>query len=233
LAEADQRDARSRDRIAADAERYAAQAASWQVICAKAPAGVSHAILAELNEDTSDLMSDYFANRTVRVVAIGWRYGRREDFAQLRAAAASFAPTADLDADGAEHRDNWSMGKGNYLGTGNSGSGWTVRSWALDHSPQAVVEDALPAAPAPFEGTEAPAGVTISAGRRPGIVEVRFSAKPAEEVRAALKGAGFRWARSNGCWYGPEGKLPPALRPEAPTAEPAGHAPDIDLVNGY
>ena len=243
VAERDQRDTAMRERTAEQNERQAAAAASWQVIRDKAPAGVAAVILAELEEDTSDMMSDYFANRTVRTVAIGWRYGSRENFAQLRAAAASFAETAELDSAGAEHRDNYSMGKGNYLGTGNSGSGWCVRSRSLSYPPSSVVEDALPAAPAAGEITAAAEGVTISPGRRPGIVEVRFSAKPAEEIRAALKAARFRWARSNGCWYGPADRLPECCQagphggPNATQRVEAtglvGHAPDIDIVNGY
>jgi hypothetical protein len=47
-----------------------------------------------------------------------------------------------------------------------------------------------------------------SAGKREGFVELRFAAKPSEAVREALKAAGFRWASSEGCWYGLEARLP-------------------------
>jgi len=59
-----------------------------------------------------------------------------------------------------------------------------------------------------------PEGVVVRASSlgRAGVVEVVFPAKPVEEVRAALKAAGFRWAKSGGCWYGPEAALPAELR---------------------
>lgn len=51
-------------------------------------------------------------------------------------------------------------------------------------------------------------GPSVRPGKRPGFVEVVFPAKPSEEVRAELKAAGFRWAPSGGCWYGPKVALP-------------------------
>lgn len=45
-------------------------------------------------------------------------------------------------------------------------------------------------------------------GRRDGYVEIRFGGKPAEDVRTELKAAEYRWARSNGCWFGLRDKLP-------------------------
>lgn len=50
-------------------------------------------------------------------------------------------------------------------------------------------------------------GITVSHGRRPGVVEIRFAEKPEAAVRSVLKGCGFRWAPSEGCWYGPAARL--------------------------
>ncbi len=103
-----------------------------RAILAKRPADAAALIVAELDEDTSDSMTDYFAHDTIRRVAIGWRTGRREDFRQLRRAAGLFPETRHLgpDApDNVEHRDNYSMGGGNYLKAGSSHwSGWRVVS---------------------------------------------------------------------------------------------------------
>lgn len=88
---------------AEDAERnqerekgeQAAKAAA-AAIEAKRPAWAGAVILAVLEEDKSDIMTDYHGSATKRVVAIGWRKGQREDFKQLRAAAARFPETAHL-----------------------------------------------------------------------------------------------------------------------------------------
>ncbi len=54
-------------------------------------------------------------------------------------------------------------------------------------------------------------GVTQRPGRRPGVVELVFRAKPPDTTRMALKRSGFRWAPSNGCWYGPADNVPACL----------------------
>lgn len=53
-------------------------------------------IVASLDENQSDFQTDYFAHRSTRHVVIGWRTGSREDFRQLRAAAARFPETAHM-----------------------------------------------------------------------------------------------------------------------------------------
>ena len=81
----------------------------------------------------------------------------------------------------------------------------------------------------PSPGKVAGDGVTLrpSSTGRAGFVELVFQQKPTEDVRAELKRAGFRWARHNACWYGPESKLPIRWSGDG------GHAPDIDLAAGY
>jgi hypothetical protein len=104
-----------------------------------APEWATCAIVAELKEDTSDPQSDYFSNRTVRTVAIGWRTGKREDFKQLRKAAAAFLPETEWE----ERRDNYSLGAGNYLsdhGWDGAGSGWVVKSRELSSDWWTVTE---------------------------------------------------------------------------------------------
>jgi hypothetical protein len=187
---------------------------------AKAPAGAKAVIVAAYHVDTSDPMTDYFANRTEREVAIGFRFSAREDFRALRAAAGQFpetkhlGPEADKDI---EHRDNYSMGKGNYLsdhGWDGSGTGWVVKSYPLDGNWWSVTEDAIPELP---EGQSNGKGLDLVADGyeirpsslgRPGVVEVHFDQKPSPETLATLKAAGFRWARGNRCWYGKEERLP-------------------------
>ena len=196
-------EARDRERQ----ERAEREAALMSEVRAKAPAGAEAVVVAELQEDTSDPMTDYFANKTTRRVAIGYRYGQREDFAQLRQVAALFPDTAHLAAKETERRDNYSMGAGNYLsdhGSANFGSGWVVRSYPLHanwgpHLTEVAIPD-RPAVPAVVSS----AGVVVqpSSTGREGFVEVVFAEKPARETLDALKAHGFRWARGNACWYG-------------------------------
>ena len=188
-----------------------------------APVGAHAVIIATLHEDKSDSQTDYFASADVRRVAIGFRFGKREDFNQLRRAAAAFADTAHL-ADDTGSRDNYSMGAGNYLGQNpNFGSGWSVRSYPLVNPYFTVTEIALPQASASAE-VAAPDGVTVSPSSlgRAGVVEIRFATKPAPEVLAQLKSAGFRWARGNRCWYGPQASTPAGIGADLTGADLSG-----------
>jgi len=171
-------DAGLKAKIAARDAEYQAQRdagnAVLTAVMAKAPAGAKALIFAEYHEDTSDLMTDYHGSRTTRTVAIGFRSGSREDFRQLRAAAARFPETAHMasedalaawheangyrrhDQDTLEHRGNWSMGGGNYLSDHDAasyGTGWVIRSRDFPCSYVGLTEDAIPAAPiAPKSG---------------------------------------------------------------------------------
>lgn len=259
------------ERAQEQAKERAKHEARWKALLDAGPAGTGAVIIAELEENQSDPMTDYWGSKTVRRVAIGYRRGSRENFKRLREAAATFPETAHLgpghdlyhvharwsqeapesgrfkgdyyvhaelhgktfstesealaavqaeadslpegvtyriDRESVEHRDNYSMGKGNWLGV-NQHSGWLVRS--ASYFP-GEFEDRIAAQAPPSEASIAPVGCgegfVVSPGRRPGVVEVRFEEKPEEEIRQELKSAGFRWARTTGCWYGSEGALP-------------------------
>jgi predicted RNA methylase len=183
----------NRRSAAQEAERTAAAAArdaEWNAkreaegamlaqVMAKAPRNAQALIYAEYREDASDPMTDYFNAITKRTVAIGWRTGSREDFRQLRAAAAQYPETAHMaDEDTLkawqvehngrawgelEHRDNYSMGAGNYLsdhGGAHSGTGWIVKSAAFPCAYVQVTEDAIPGAPAKPETPARPVGTS-------------------------------------------------------------------------
>jgi len=203
-----------RDRLAR--ERREREEALMAEVRAKAPPGAEAVVVAELQEDTSDPMADYFANKTVRRVAIGYRFGKREDFAQLRHVAASFPETAHLAAKERERRDNYSMGAGNYLsdhGSANFGSGWVVRSYPLGTNPRLteVRIPEQPTAPAPVIANGQGVVVRPSSTGREGFVEVVFAERPSQETLDALKAHGFRWARGNRCWYGRDEAFAQAL----------------------
>lgn len=178
-------------RDAQHAEQEARQAASADLLAramAKAPAGAKALIYAELHQDVSDPQTDYFGTRVTRTVAIGFRTSAREDFRALRAAAGLFPETAAMAADpDAEHRDNHSMGAGNYLsdhGWAGAGSGWLVRSRDFPCTYVSLTQDATPepsAAPATVSG---PPAAVPAAGSR----SVKATAVSAE-VLDILRGA--------------------------------------------
>lgn len=60
------------------------------------PRGATHAIEARCEEDQSDSMTDYWGSRTTATVIIGFSAHGRDLFPELRKAAATFEPTADL-----------------------------------------------------------------------------------------------------------------------------------------
>lgn len=156
------------ERAARDAEQEAKRSAAGALLeqaMAKAPAGTKALIYAEYHEDTSDPMTDYHGSRVTRTVAIGFRTSAREDFRALRAAAGRFPETAHLAAgEDVEHRENYSMGGGNFLsdhGSSDSGTGWVVRSRDFPCQYVNLTDDAIPAATAPVS----PAPVSRQAQR--------------------------------------------------------------------
>jgi hypothetical protein len=60
------------------------------------PAWAKALIVAELEHDASDSMTDYFNTTTSRIVALAWSSHTRDLFAEMRKAAATFPETAHL-----------------------------------------------------------------------------------------------------------------------------------------
>ena len=118
-----------RERAAAREEDARKEAAFREEARARVPAWAAAAIVAELEENESDSMSDYFHARTVRRVVLCFSRHKRDLFSEMRKAAALFGETAHLaDApESAEHREKYSMGGGYYLKQGGRYStGWKV-----------------------------------------------------------------------------------------------------------
>lgn len=102
----------------------------------KIPADAVAVIVANYEQDDSDVMTDYFSTRTTRTVILAFSKHTRDLFPELRKAARNFAETAHIaDADeSGEHREKWSMGAGYYL-TASGGmkyaDGWKIRKERL------------------------------------------------------------------------------------------------------
>lgn len=60
------------------------------------PAWAKALIVAELVEDKSDIMTDYFASTSTRCVALAWSKHTRDLFSEMRKAAETFEPTKHL-----------------------------------------------------------------------------------------------------------------------------------------
>jgi hypothetical protein len=112
-------------------EAYAAKVEAWQdEIRPKIPAWAKAVIVAELEIDDCDSMTDYFNTKTERVLILGFSKHTRDLFSEMRKHAAAAEETAHLaDApESAEHREKYSMGAGYYLKDSHRYStGWTVR----------------------------------------------------------------------------------------------------------
>ena len=221
-----------RERVEREKERQEKSeqcAKAFAAVMAKKPVGAECLIVAEYEEDRCDSQSDYFNVETTRIVAIGWRRGKKEDFRQLREAAGHFVETVSLKKadEKAEHRDNYSMGTGNYLKNGTRyRTGWAVRSH-FGNAPSLIIEDALPGdipPPAPPDKGKGPNMVEVRDGTKDSFVEVYFPAKPAQSVMKALYEAGFRFSRHGGTphWWGKKENLPAeyAAQPVAPAEMP-------------
>jgi hypothetical protein len=65
-------------------------------LLAARPEWAKAVIVAELHQDTSDSMSDYFNHETKRAVVLSWSRHERDLFAEMRKAAGLFEPTSHL-----------------------------------------------------------------------------------------------------------------------------------------
>ena len=125
-----------------EAEHHARARTAFEADAAsRIPNWAKAVIVADLVENQSDSMNDYFDSTTTRSVILGFSRHTRDLFPEMRKAARNFAETADL-ADAppdAENREKWSMGSGYYLKMGGRhSSGWRVSKRTLRQNGEAV-----------------------------------------------------------------------------------------------
>ena len=91
------------------------------------PKDAQAVIVARLNQDDSDAMTDYYAHSVQRTVILGFSKHKRDLFSEMRKYAPNFEETAYLSEfnEDYEHREKWSMGDGYYLGESKY-SGWII-----------------------------------------------------------------------------------------------------------
>jgi hypothetical protein len=160
--------------------------------------------------DDSDPQTDYFGQQELGRWILTPTSEQRDLLSLLLATARRFPTLRDLPWE--EHREKWSMGRGYYIQA-------PLPSLAPDHSGQPratwyIVRFALAAGerntpPWPEEAEAVTPSILQEGGADAAVrhnealngVEVTFGAKPAEEVREALKGRGFRWSGRQRLWY--------------------------------
>lgn len=91
------------------------------------PSDAKAVIVGELRVSECDSYTDYYDYRIERTVILGFSTHTRNLFSEMRKYAANFEGTAYLAGNDKEyeHRENYSMGDGMYLGC-NKYSGWTI-----------------------------------------------------------------------------------------------------------
>ena len=125
----------------------------------KIPTDAKAVIVAELEIDKCDIMTDYFATSTEKTIILGFSRHTRDLFPELRKAALNHPDTAALHDAGpdAEHREKYSMGAGYYLKDANRYStGWAVRKRSFYGRRNDVAENIPHGEWAVPEVTEAP-----------------------------------------------------------------------------
>lgn len=120
-------DQEARDK--AEAKRAETETRGRKLFSKYIPADAKALIIAQCNEDDTDLMTDYHGSHTTGLVVLGWSTHTRNLFPEMRKHADRIPETAHLTgaSDEAEHRENYSMGHGNYLKEGYyNRSGWLI-----------------------------------------------------------------------------------------------------------
>ncbi len=181
------------------------------------PAWAQAAIVATLEHDDCDSMTDYFNVTSSRRVIIGWSKHTRDLFPEMRKAAAAYPTTAYLaDApESAEHREKYSMGGGYYLKAGSRYcSGWKVSKERLGQyfgGADYEIADCAKAAP-PTDEKPAPAPTGENGGNVAGLFRISqhthtkkgwqmWICELAERVERADFDRFLSAAKERGGWY--------------------------------
>ena len=140
LAQQEKRDAARNDR----SEQERARAEFVEKYSSKVPDWAKGVIVAHKHVSESDPMSDYHGHRVEESIILGFSKHERNLFPELRKAAANAEETQHLATKPTcppgrdefwtpedEHRENYSMGGGTYLGVYKDSSGWTVKKHTM------------------------------------------------------------------------------------------------------
>lgn len=116
------------------------------------PSGTTHCILAELQQDASDSMTDYFNSQTVRSLFLEWSKTSRNQFPEMRKAASTHPETAHLGTgmglyrivrkgdpdDPYSHGSTWSTNNGQTYFTTYAEAGLIATEYAAEDAENSV-----------------------------------------------------------------------------------------------
>lgn len=146
-------------------EREEAKKAGQAVYELTRPEWAKAVIIARRKVNQSDPMTDYFGHTTDKTVVLCFSKHTRNNFREFRKAARLHPDTrhlADAPAEEVEHRENYSMGGGYYLGS-HKHSGWEVYKATLSGY---TLEDVYLCA-GKYQGREYLPGQVLSVGHEP------------------------------------------------------------------
>lgn len=168
------------------------------------PAGSKAVIIAELLENKCGHNDDYYGSETKRRVLLSFSKHTRNLFPEMRKAAARFEPTKYLaDADEkAEHRENYSMGRGTFLMKGSTYGGWRIRKVSIWNGSITKAEllnidySAKPAKPGKKKKSTQPKEYNLNLAKvivdnEKGELSVSFFQQPTRDLVNQLSEGGF------------------------------------------
>jgi hypothetical protein len=194
-----------------------------------APVVVPHGMMAvtlSLKFDNSDTMTDYFDRHAPYspdfLLLVAKQQAKTEKLARR---ALGLVPELEQRHEWKWRTENYSMGHGNYLQSSGfelpaplqgfrnvyCGGPVTHGHWEIEFSrpyregsdlkilPHAGYGRTVNVTPPTAPTASAP--ITLSINRQRNLVELRFSDKPSEALRAEMKAARWRWFGPAGCWY--------------------------------
>ena len=105
------------------------------------PQNVKSVIVAELNKDNSETMTDFLDYKTVRRVILGFSFNAKDIFSEMRKYAANFPETAHLVVENKnyEHREKFTGGAGYYLGKSKY-DGWIIRKFKFYRDRESLID---------------------------------------------------------------------------------------------
>ncbi len=209
------------------------------------PAGAVAVLVAELHQNECDSMSDYYGSRTIRKVYLAYSTHTKNNFLEMRKACLNsdeqdilkyaIAPVKPEGEAGEywsapdEHRENYSMGAGYYLGD-HSYSGWQISKERLTRHDTGIIpetakenlyiaaadgryfcERSAPETAAPaynIEKVEVPAGEVQVIEYSEKAIAVIGDTKSIKEKLAAIGGKYNRFLKCGEGWIFSKKKLP-------------------------
>ncbi len=106
------------------------------------PSSAVALIVAELQQDESDHMTDYYESSTTKTVYLAFSSHTKNNFNEMRNAANNFEDTKYLSElnESLENRENYSGGSGYYLGESKY-SGWIIRKFEIHNNQAKILEN--------------------------------------------------------------------------------------------